>query len=158
MEAEPHPHGKRAIEGALTSFHPPATHAALMHTPLPRRTILAGAIAATFLLVLAPLRAEAPPSIAAALQSFVDSHTLAGAVTLVADRDKILDVETVGFSDIAARKPMTKDAIFWIASMSKPITATAFMILVDEGKVSIDDPVEKYLPEFKGQQVAGADG
>ena len=129
-----------------------------MHTPLPRRSILAGTIAATFLFALAPLRADAPASIAAALQPFVDSHTLAGAVTLVADRDKILDVETVGFSDIAAKKPMTKDALFWIASMSKPITATAFMILVDEGKVSIDDPVEKYLPEFKGQQVAGTDG
>ena len=125
-----------------------------MHKPLPRRTILAGAIAATFLLALAPLRADAPPSIAAALQPFVDGHTLAGAVTLVADKDKILAVDTVGLADIAAKKPMTKDAIFWIASMSKPITATAFMILVDEGKVSIDDPVEKYLPEFKGQQVA----
>ena len=129
-----------------------------MPTPLPRRSILAGAIATVFLLALAPLRADAPPSIAAALQPFVEKHTLAGAVLLVADKDKVLDVETVGFADIAAKKPMTKDAIFWIASMSKPITATAFMILVDEGKVSLDDPVEKYLPEFKGQQVAGADG
>ena len=130
-----------------------------MHTPLPRRTILATAIAASLsLLIAAPLRAEQKSSpIAAALQPFVDSHTLAGAVTLVADKDKTLALDTVGFADIAAKKPMQKDAIFWIASMSKPITATAFMILVDEGKVSLDDPVEKYLPEFKGQKVAGGD-
>ena len=132
-----------------------------MKKPLPRRSILAGAIAAAFLHAVSPclILADEPPSVAAVLQPFVDSHTLAGAVTLVADRDKVLAVDTVGFADIAAKKPMTKDAIFWIASMSKPITATAFMMLVDEGKVSIDDPVEKYLPEFKGQQVAaGPDG
>ena len=122
-----------------------------MHKPLPRRTLLAAtllhAVAATL------LHAEPLPPVAAALQPFVDSHTLAGAVTLVADKDRILAVDTVGFADIAAKKPMTKDALFWIASMSKPITATAFMMLVDEGKVSLDDPVEKYLPEFKGQRV-----
>jgi len=91
------------------------------------------------------------PSIAAALQPYVDSHVMAGAVTLVATKDKVLDVEAVGYADLAAKKPMTKDDIFWIASMTKPMTAAAFMMLVDEGKVNMDDPVEKYLPEFKGQ-------
>jgi CubicO group peptidase (beta-lactamase class C family) len=97
----------------------------------------------------------AGPSAAAALQPLVDSHLLAGAVTLVADKDKVLSLETVGFADIAANRPMTPDTLFWIASQSKPITATALMILVDEGKVNVDDPVEKYLPEFKGQRLAG---
>ncbi|WP_395735791.1 serine hydrolase domain-containing protein [Prosthecobacter sp.] len=106
-----------------------------------------------FLFALAGLHAETPPPVATALQPFVDGNVLAGAVTLVADKDKVLDVTTVGWADIEAKKPMTKDAIFWIASMSKPITATAFIMLVDEGKVSLDDPVEKYLPEFKGQMV-----
>src|ERR1700729_2591810 len=92
--------------------------------------------------------------IAAALQPFVDSHSLAGAVTLVADKDKVLALEAVGFADIAAGKPMRPDALFWIASQSKPITATALMMLVDEGKVNLDDPVEKYLPEFRGQWLA----
>ena len=92
--------------------------------------------------------------VAAVLQPFVDRHMLAGAVTLVADRDKDLSLEAVGFADIAARKAMATDALFWIASQSKPITATAFMMLVDEGKVSLDDPVEKHLPEFKGQWLA----
>jgi CubicO group peptidase (beta-lactamase class C family) len=84
----------------------------------------------------------------------VDRHTLAGAVTLVADRDEVLSLEAVGFADIAAGKPMRTDALFWIASQSKPITSTALMMLVDEGKVRLDDPVEKYLPEFRAQWLA----
>ena len=79
----------------------------------------------------------------------MDSRSLAGAVAVVADKDKVLAVDTVGYMDVAAKTPMRPDAMFWIASMSKPITAAAFMTLVDEGKVSLDDPVEKYLPEFK---------
>ena len=94
------------------------------------------------------------PKIAPVLQPFVDSHSLAGAVTLVADKDKVLNLEAVGFEDIAAKKPMKTDSVFWIASMSKPITGAALMLLVDEGKVNVDDPVEKYLPEFRGQMVA----
>jgi CubicO group peptidase (beta-lactamase class C family) len=94
------------------------------------------------------------PRIAPVLQPFVDSHSLAGAVTLVASKDKVLSLEVVGYEDIARKKPMTADSVFWIASMSKPITGTALMLLVDEGKVSLDDPVEKYLPEFRGQMVA----
>src|SRR4051812_38280646 len=53
---------------------------------------------------------------------------------------------------------MGTDAVFWIASMSKPITAALLMLLVDEGKVNLDDPVEKYLPEFKAVVVASAKG
>ncbi len=109
--------------------------------------------ASFFFVALAGLHAETPCPITSTLQPFVDDKVLAGAVTLVADKDRVLDVGTVGWADIAAKKPMTKEAMFWIASMSKPITATAFMMLVDEGKVSLDDPVEKYLPEFKGQMV-----
>jgi CubicO group peptidase (beta-lactamase class C family) len=88
-----------------------------------------------------------------ALQPFVDSHSLAGAVTLVADKDKVLSLDAVGFADVAAKKLLKTDALFWIASQSKPITATALMMLVDEGKVKLDDPVEKYLPEFKDQEL-----
>jgi CubicO group peptidase (beta-lactamase class C family) len=65
-----------------------------------------------------------------------------------------LTLEPVGFADVAAKKPMRPDTLFWIASQSKPITATALMMLVDEGKVRLDDPVEKYLPEFTDQWVA----
>jgi CubicO group peptidase (beta-lactamase class C family) len=94
---------------------------------------------------LAALAAAQAPELA----PFLENKTLAGAVTLVASPDRVLSVETVGFADLAARKPMKADALFWIASMTKPVTAAAFMMLVDEGKVKIDDPVEKHLPEFK---------
>ena len=74
-------------------------------------------------------------------------------MTLVASKDKVLSLEAVGCADVAAKRPMQTDCLFWIASQSKPITAAALMMLVDEGKVKVDDPVEKYLPEFKGQMV-----
>jgi len=98
--------------------------------------------------------AEPPKTIASAVRPFVDSNTLAGAVMLVASKNKVISLEAVGWSDIAAHKPMKTDALFWIASQSKPMTAAALMMLVDEGKVNLDDPVEKYLPEFKGQMLA----
>ena len=104
-------------------------------------------------LALAATAAAPETRLADSLQPFVDNHTLAGAVVLVADRDKVLDLEAVGYADVTAGTPMKTDDLFWIASMSKPITATGLMMLVDEGKVKLDDPVEKYLPEFKGQWV-----
>jgi CubicO group peptidase (beta-lactamase class C family) len=123
-----------------------------------RLSCLRGALGALLLVgallvpaFLAPA-ADAPPSskeIAAALQPFVESGSIAGAVTLVADKDRILALDAVGYADLGAKKPMHTNSLFWIASESKPITAAAFMILVDEGKVSLDDPVEKYIPEFK---------
>ncbi len=91
--------------------------------------------------------------VAAAVKPYVDDGSLAGAVMLAANKDKVLTVESVGWADIAAKMMMPIDALFWIASMSKPITAAALMMLVDEGKVKLDDPVEKYIPEFKNVQV-----
>jgi CubicO group peptidase (beta-lactamase class C family) len=129
----------------------------LMRSYFPHRAPVTVLLAA---LAVAPVPAAedaGPPSskpIVAALRPFVEHHTLAGAVTLVADRDRVLSVDTVGFADVAAGKPMRPDALFWIASQSKPITATALMMLVDEGKVNVDDSVEKYLPEFRGQWLA----
>ncbi len=93
------------------------------------------------------------PSAVSILQPFVDKHELAGAVVLVADKSRVLAIDTVGSADIAAGKAMTEDAVFWIASQSKPMTAAAVMMLVDEGKISLDDAVEKYLPEFRNQMV-----
>ncbi len=90
-------------------------------------------------------------SIVAALQPFVDSGVLAGAVTLVADKERVLSRACVGYADISTKAPMQPNSMFWIASQTKPITAAALMMLVDEGKLAIEDPVEKYLPEFKNQ-------
>ncbi|MHB1456011.1 MAG: serine hydrolase domain-containing protein [Armatimonadota bacterium] len=92
-------------------------------------------------------------TVAKVLQPFLDNHTLAGAVVLVASGDEVLATETIGYSDIKSRKLMKPDATFWIASMTKAMTVAALMMLVDEGKLNISDPVEKYLPEFKGQMV-----
>ena len=100
----------------------------------------------------------ADPAIADALKPFVENGSLAGAVTVVAIKDKVLSVETVGFMDVGAKQAMKADSLFWIASMSKPITGTALMLLVDEGKVKLDDPIEKYLPEFKELKVASENG
>ena len=116
----------------------------------PTCTILALVAALTW---PAPLVAAAPASSAALLQPFVDRHELAGAVAVVVGRDKVLSVEAVGFADIAGRKAMKPDSMFWIASQTKPMTATALMMLVDEGKVALDDAVEKHLPEFRGQML-----
>lgn len=85
------------------------------------------------------------------LQQYVDRGELAGAVTVVADRNKVISLQCAGYADVAAGRPMQPDTVFWIASQTKPITAAAFMMLVDEGKVGADDLVETYLPEFKGQ-------
>jgi len=93
------------------------------------------------------------PKVNANVLPFVEKGALAGAVMLVADREKTLAVETAGYSDVAAKKPIDANDLFWIASMSKPVTGTALMVVVDEGKVQLDDPVEKYLPEFRGMWV-----
>lgn len=106
------------------------------------------------LLLQTAVQAESAHRLAGRLQPFVENHTLAGAVTLVASKAAVLDLEAVGYADIAAQKPMKTDALFWIASQSKAMTATALMMLVDEGRVNVDDPVEKYLPEFKGLWLA----
>jgi CubicO group peptidase (beta-lactamase class C family) len=90
-------------------------------------------------------------ALAASVQPFVEREELAGAVMLVASREKVLAVEAAGWADVESKRPMRTDSIFWIASQSKPVTAAALMVLVDEGMVQLDDPVEKYLPEFKGQ-------
>jgi CubicO group peptidase (beta-lactamase class C family) len=87
------------------------------------------------------------------MQKFVDDGEIAGAVTLVGRRSGVISHEAVGMLNIEAKQPMAKDALFRIASMTKPITAVGIMMLVDEGKLEIDDPVEKHLPEFKGQML-----
>ncbi|SDU03971.1 CubicO group peptidase, beta-lactamase class C family [Verrucomicrobium sp. GAS474] len=97
-------------------------------------------------------------SFATLLQSRVDSGLFSGAVYLVADRERVLEVVTVGLADIATGRPMAEETLFWVASMTKPVTGAAFMILVDEGKVQVDDPVSLYIPEFARLQVLHADG
>jgi CubicO group peptidase (beta-lactamase class C family) len=117
---------------------------------LSRLALLAPALLS---LAFVPAARGADPKMSDGLQPFVEKNELAGAVVLVANPDKILAVEAVGFADRENQTPMRTDDLFWIASMSKPMTAAALMMLVDEKKVALDDPVEKYLPEFRTAMV-----
>jgi len=98
------------------------------------------------------------PDLNESLQPFMDSGDLAGFVVIVGDHSELRHGETGmrGFANLETRTPMEEDTLFWIASMTKPITATAVMMLAEEGKLSVDDSVAKYLPEFKG--LKDADG
>lgn len=82
------------------------------------------------------------------MQALVEKSEVAGAVTVVVAKDKVLHVESTGLADVASKRPMTPDTLFWIASMTKPITGTAVLMLQDEGKLNVADPVAKFLPEF----------
>ncbi len=108
----------------------------------------------TLALICAPafLLGETTP-LAGKLQPFVDKGELAGVVALVANREGVVSVTTIGHADREAGKAMTPDSLFWIASQTKPMTALAVMMLVEEGKLGLDDPVSKYLPEFSTQMV-----
>jgi CubicO group peptidase (beta-lactamase class C family) len=97
------------------------------------------------------------PAIAAlssSMQSFVDAKEVAGLVTVVTDENGVVFEEAYGWSDVEKQEPMKKDSIFWIASMSKPITGFSVMLLVDEGKLALDDRVTKYLPELEALRTA----
>ena len=101
-------------------------------------------------LVLSPIQARAD-AISKVMQKFVDDREVSGVVTLVGLRDGVEHLEAVGKSDLAAGRDMQKDDLFWIASMTKPMAAICVMMLIEEGKLSVDDRVEKHLPEFKNQ-------
>ncbi len=94
------------------------------------------------------------PAIDARMKDFIDQHEIAGAVTLIATRDGIVHLGAVGHADIASNTPLKPDSLFWIASMTKPLTATAILMLQEEGKLSVDDPVSKYLPDFANLKTA----
>ena len=89
-----------------------------------------------------------------AVQRHLDAGALPGAVTLVARNGRIVHFEAHGLIDVEAKKPMPKDGVFRLASMSKPITAVAVMMLIEEGKVRLTDPVSRFIPEFKSAKVA----
>jgi len=100
------------------------------------------------------MKAKALAKIPAQMKKFVEAGQISGAVTLVAKDGKVVALDAVGEQDIDSHAPMRADTLFAIASMTKPITSTALMILVDEGKVTLDDPIATYLPEFKDARCA----
>ncbi len=105
-------------------------------------------------LLLLPAFAWADDPIRDRFVKFGADGDLAGAVVIVGTKDKIVYEGATGMANSADRISMEPSTLFRIASMTKPITALAIMMLVDEGKLSVDDAVEKHLPEFKGQKLA----
>lgn len=113
-------------------------------------------------LVASAACAASPPAaggfaaITAGMQSLVDRNVIAGSVTLVAQHGKVVHLAAVGSADIAAGRAMRTGDLFWIASMTKPLTAACVMMLADEGRLRIDDPVSKFIPEFSHMRLHGA--
>lgn len=101
------------------------------------------------------LQAQSPPAevakqkFEAALRPFIDNNEISGAVVLVADKKGVIAAQAVGLADISNKQSLSRDSIFWIASMSKPVTGASIMMLQDEGKLSLDDPITKHLPAMK---------
>lgn len=104
------------------------------------------------LATITPLWAEnaVMPSVSAAVRAHLERRDIAGAVTMVVTKDRVLHLEAAGFADLASGRPMQTDSLFLIASMTKPITATCILMLQDDGKLNVTDPVAKYIPEFAG--------
>ena len=138
---------------------------------LPPRSVLCAHALLTISLItwgffgqgLASALGDEPPAkgwaaIRTRMQAFVDDGEIAGAVTVVGRSSGIVSFEAVGQRELDKMAPMTKDALFRIASMTKPITAIGIMILAEEGKLAVADPVEKHLPEFHGQWLVAERG
>jgi len=125
-------------------------------------TFLAGALSACSSDLFAPERTNPAAAgmdpvrlarIPARMKALVDQGTAAGFVTIVVRHGHVASLDAVGYQDREARIPMRTDTIFRIASMTKSFTVAGVMILVDEGRLSLLDPVEQFLPEFKGMKV-----
>ena len=93
-------------------------------------------------------------SIPARMHDMIVANEVPGAVTVVATRDSVLRMNAQGWADPEHKSFMRVDSIFWIASMSKPITAIAVLMLMEDGKLSLDDPIAKYVPELAGLKTA----
>ena len=100
------------------------------------------------------LDADKLASIQPAMEQAVAAKQAAGIVTLVMEKGKVVHHEAAGLADIGKGRKMEKDAVFWIASMTKSVNGTAIMILVDEGKLSLDEPASKWMPELGQMKLA----
>lgn len=120
---------------------------------------IALAFSLPLLAAAAPPNAERLARLGPRMQAFVDAGKVAGAVTLIQHRGQRVHQEAHGYLNLTDKSPMKADSIFEVMSMTKPVTATAIMMLAEEGKLALTDAVEKHLPEFRGAQwVNEADG
>src|SRR5688572_24204928 len=88
------------------------------------------------------------------VQRYIDAKEIAGAVTVVSRKGRVAHFEAQGLMDVERGTPMRKDGIFRMASMTKPVIGVGVMIMLEEGKLRLSDPVARFIPEFKGSKVA----
>lgn len=100
------------------------------------------------------MSAERLPRISEAIQRHIDERRLAGAVTLVARRGEVVHFAAQGLMDLDTKRPMRTDTLFRMASCTKPVTCVTILMLMEEGKLKLTDPVEKYIPEFKNMKAS----
>jgi CubicO group peptidase (beta-lactamase class C family) len=136
-----------------------------MGTQRTLRGFLAASLLATSLIALQPPAAQAQTTgfsterlqkVDQFIERKIAEGEITGGVTLVARNGKIVHLQARGVMDAESKKPMQKDSFFRMASMTKPVAATALLMMVEDGKVRLDDPVAKYLPSFRNMQVAVA--
>jgi CubicO group peptidase (beta-lactamase class C family) len=137
-----------------------------MKISMNRRTLLAGTAAAGGLLTMPALGASTTPggyspeglkNLTSTLKPFVDAGEAVGLVTLLYRRGEIAQVDALGWQDRDAKTPMARDSIFRIMSMTKPITSVATLMLMEEGKLRLNDPVMRWLPELSNPKVLRAE-
>lgn len=134
----------------MASGSPAGFESGMLATPMSplRATPLLLLYAAMNLALPAQAASRKLPGLGDAMKAQIAANEIAGALTVVVSKDRTLHLEGTGHADVATGRPMTADTLFWIASMTKPVTAVAVLMLQDEGKLKVTDPVAKYLPEF----------
>jgi methyl acetate hydrolase len=110
-------------------------------------------VVVTALTGMASAQNQGSAALDASLRGAVERKDVPGVVALITDRDRVLYKSSFGVADVSTGRPLTSDALFRIASMTKPVTSVALMQLVEQGALGLDDPAEKYLPELAGLKV-----
>jgi CubicO group peptidase (beta-lactamase class C family) len=124
-----------------------------MHRKTAELVLTVGVAMASLAGTASAQNSPASAGIDASLRGAVERKDVPGVVALVTDRSRVLYQGAFGVADVATGRQLTQDALFRIASMTKPVTSVALMQLVEQGKVALDDPAEKYLPELKNPKV-----
>ncbi|MDR1191287.1 MAG: beta-lactamase family protein [Verrucomicrobiales bacterium] len=117
----------------------------------PGKLLGLGSLAVTLLTTQPSAAADWP--VREALEPLVNEKLVAGVVTVIADRERVRQLDAIGFASLEEQRPMSGDTLFWVASQSKPVTAVAVMMLVEAGRLDLDKPVTDYLPELKELRV-----
>jgi CubicO group peptidase (beta-lactamase class C family) len=119
----------------------------------PLRRAISRAFTVVLIAIAVPVYAQQAstpklPGVHEAMQAYIDRGDMSGAITIVTSKDKLLHLDVAGLANIERKEPMQANSLFWIASMSKPLTAVSIMMLQDAGKLNVTDQVAKYIPEF----------